>query len=76
MAQETISIPLDSETAKAYNSAAASDQRKIQALVRLWLRDLAVADSSTLKEIITDLGKKARDRGLTSEILETLLKEA
>ena len=45
MAQETISIPLDSETAKAYNSAAASDQRKIQALVRLWLRDLAVADS-------------------------------
>ena len=76
MARDTITIQLDSETAKAYNSAPASDQRKMQALLRLWLRDLAAADSSTLKEIISDLSKKAQARGLTPERLETLLKEA
>jgi hypothetical protein len=76
MAQETITIQLDSETAKAYNSAPASDQRKMQALLRLWLRDLAAADSSTLKEVMSDLSKKAQARGLTPERLETLLKEA
>ena len=76
MAQETITIQLDSETAKAYESASAGDQRKMQALLRLWLRDLAAADSSTLKEVMSDLSKKAQARGLTSERLETLLKEA
>jgi hypothetical protein len=76
MAQETITIQLDSETAKAYKSAPADDQRKMQALLRLWLRDLAAADSSTLKEIMGDVSKRARSRGLTSERLETLLKEA
>ena len=76
MAQETITIELDAETAKAYKSAPISDQRKMQALLRLWLRDLAAVDSSTLKEIMSDLSKKAQSRGLTPERLETLLKEA
>ena len=76
MAQETITIQLDSETAKAYKSAPARDQRKMQALLRLWLRDLAAADSSTLKKIMSDLSKKAQARGLTSERLESLLKDA
>ena len=76
MARETVTIQLDSETAKAYRSAPAGDQRKMQALLRLWLKDLAAADSSTLKEIMSDLSKKARARGLTSERLEALLKEA
>jgi hypothetical protein len=76
MALETITIPLDSETAKAYKSAPASDQRKMEALLRLWLRDLATADSSTLEEVMNHISKKAQARGLTPERLETLLKEA
>jgi len=76
MALETITIRLDSETAKAYKSAPAADQRKMEALLRLWLKDLAAADSSTLREIMTDVSKKAQARGLTPERLETLLKEA
>jgi hypothetical protein len=76
MALETITIQLDSETAKAYNSAPAGEQRKMQALLRLWLRDLAAADCSTLKEIMSDVSKRAWARGLTSERLEALLKEA
>jgi len=73
MALETITIPLDSETAKAYKSEPASDQRKMQALVGLWLKDLAAVDSSTLEEIMNNLSKKAHSRGLTPERLGTLL---
>jgi len=73
MALETITIQLDSETAKIYKSAPAADQSKMQALLRLWLKDLAAVDSSTLKEIMTDVSKKARARGLTPEKLGTLL---
>jgi len=76
MAQETIIIQLDSETAKAYKSAPIGDQRKMQALLRLWLRDSVAADSSTLKKIMSDISNKAQARGLTSEKLETILREA
>jgi len=34
------------------------------------------AETVTLKEIMKDASKKARARGLTPEILESLLKEA
>ena len=73
MALETITIQLDSETAKIYKSAPAADQSKMQALLRLWLKDLAAVDSSTLEEIMNDLSKKAHSRGLTPERLGTLL---
>jgi hypothetical protein len=40
------------------------------------LKDVAMAEPAALKQMMTDLSKKARDRGLTPEILENLLKEA
>jgi len=44
MANLTITIPLDPETARTYDSAAPEEKRKIQALVSLWLRELAAGD--------------------------------
>ena len=35
-----------------------------------------MAEPAALQRMMTDLSKKARDRGLTPEILENLLKEA
>ena len=75
MATETITIQVDGEAAKAYK-AAPGDQRKMEALLSLWLKDVATAEPAALKQMMTDLSKKARDRGLTPEILENLLKEA
>jgi hypothetical protein len=68
--------PVDAEAAKAYKAAPPDNQKKIQALVSLWLRDLATAEPATLKEIMSDVSKKAQARGLTPELLESLLKEA
>jgi hypothetical protein len=76
MATETITIQVDGEAARAYKAAPPDDQRKMEALLSLWLKDVAMAEPAALKEMMTDLSKKARDRGLTPEILENLLKEA
>ena len=76
MPAETITIPLDPEAAKIYKAAPAEDKKKMQALLSLWLRDLAMREPSTLKEIMDDLSRKAQARGLTPEVLESLLKGA
>jgi hypothetical protein len=74
MANPTITIPLDPETAQAYNSAPPAEKRKMQALVGLWLRELAVSDAPTLQQVLDEVGQKARARGLTPEILDSILK--
>ena len=76
MSTETIAVPLDPEAAKAYNAAPLDDQRKIKALLSLWLRDLAKAEPSDLKKLMDDVSRKARAQGITPEILESLLKGA
>jgi hypothetical protein len=76
MATETITIQVDPEAARAYKAAPPADQRKMGALLGLWLKDAATAEPAALKRMMSDLSKKARDRGLTPEILENLLKEA
>jgi len=76
MPTETISVPLDPEAAKAYNAAPLADQKKMKALLSLWLRDLARAEPSDLKKLMDDVSRKAHARGLSPEILESLLKDA
>lgn len=76
MATHTVTIPLDPEAAKAYEAAPADDKKKMQVLLGLWLRDLATSEPSSLKEIMDDLSRKARERGLTPEALDSLLKGA
>jgi hypothetical protein len=76
MATETITIQVDPEAARAYKAAPPGDQRKMGALLGLWLTDVATAEPAALKRMMSDLSKKARDRGLTPEILDNLLKEA
>lgn len=74
MAKSTITIPIDPETARAYDSAAPEEKRKIQALLSLWLRELATGDYPPLQQVLDDVGRKAKARGLTPEILDSILK--
>jgi hypothetical protein len=74
MADSTITIPLDPQTAQAYDSAAPEQKRKIQALLSLWLRELAAGEYPSPQQVLEDAGRKAKDRGLTPEILDSLLK--
>jgi hypothetical protein len=76
MENQTITIPIDPQTAIAYNSAAPEEKRKIQALLALWLRQLSVGPQRPLQQILDEAGRKAAARGLTEDVLESLLKYA
>jgi hypothetical protein len=76
MSEDTITIPLDAQTAQADKSASAADKRKLQALLSLWLRDLATGDIPSLQRVLDEAGRKAKARGHTAEKLDSLLKGA
>ena len=75
MATATISIQIDEETAKAFASAPTEEQRKIELLLRLRLQDLTLGPQRPLKVVMDEIGEQAEARGLTSEILESLLRD-
>ena len=76
MENPTITIPLDPQTAQAYDSATPEEKRKIQALLGLWARELATGELQPLQKVLDEVGSKAKDRGLTPEMLDSLLKGA
>lgn len=76
MANPTITIALDPQTAKVYDSAGPEEKRKIQALVSLWLRELAAGEYPSLQQVLDEVGRKAKARGMTPEVLDSLLKGA
>jgi hypothetical protein len=71
---QSITIPIDPETARAYDSAAPEEKRKMQALLSLWLRSLATGNYPSLEQILDEAGRTAQARGLTQEILDSILK--
>jgi len=67
-----VKIPLDNETAKIYEAAPLTDKKKMQILLSLWLREFE-KPSVSLDELMDDISRKAQERGLTPEILESIL---
>jgi hypothetical protein len=72
MQAEEITIRVDSEAAQAYRAAPEQERRKLDALLSLHLHD-ALRPKGTLQEIMLEISRKAQDRGLTPEILESIL---
>ena len=75
MTTETISLEVDAATARAFSSASAEDQRRLQLLLGLRLRELTACPARPLSEIMDDIGQTAEARGLTQETLESLLRD-
>lgn len=74
MADPTISIPVDAVTAQAYQEASIENQKKIQLLLQLRMRELLNTSGTPLPQLMDKIGAKAEANGLTPEILETLLR--
>ena len=68
----TVKVPLDNETAKIYETASMADKKKMQLLLSLWLREFE-KPSVSLEKLMDNVSRKARERGLTPELLESLL---
>jgi hypothetical protein len=73
MRKSSITIPVDAQTARAYDSVSPEDKRKIDTLLTLWLRELTSGEGKPLKQVLDEVGQRARDRGLTQELLQSLL---
>jgi hypothetical protein len=76
MTMSTIAIEVDAEAAKAYGAASAEEKRKLQLLLNLRLRELIDRPPRALNEVMDEIGAEAEARGLTPEILDSLLKDA
>jgi hypothetical protein len=68
----TVKVPMDNETAKIYETASMAEKKKMQLLLSLWLREFE-KPSVSLEKLMDNVSRKARERGLTSELLESLL---
>jgi len=75
MSTEAITLEIDSEAARTFKAASAEEREKLQVLFGVWLKEYARADASSLKEAMDEMSRKARSRGLTPEILESILEE-
>ena len=75
MATTTVSFEVDADTARAFSAASAEDRRKLQLLLSLRLRELTARQARPLQEVIDEIGRSAEARGLTPEILESLLRD-
>ena len=75
MATVPITIEVDEETAKKYAAVSEHERRKIQFLLKLQLKKLTGAPVRPLEEVVEDISSKAAARGLTPEILESILRD-
>jgi hypothetical protein len=74
MQTEEIAIRVDLEVAQAYRAAPEEERRKLDLLLSLRLQD-ALRPGGSLQELMRDISRKAQERGLMPEILETILHE-
>jgi len=71
---EQITISVDPDVANVYRLASDDDRRKLDLLVNLRLRD-ATRSNASLKDVMLEISHDAIQRGLTPEILKSILDE-
>jgi hypothetical protein len=72
---EKLIIHVDADAARAFKQASPGEQRQLEALLSLRLIE-ATRTPSSLAETMREIGRAARQRGLTPEILRSLLDDA
>jgi hypothetical protein len=75
MSLEQITISVNIDVANAYRIASEEERRQLDLLVSLRLRD-ATRTKSSLKQIMTEISQNAQERGLTPDILQSILNES
>jgi hypothetical protein len=74
MQTQEITIRVDPLAASAYLAATEEERRKLDLLLSLRLQDVTQPGES-LETIISDISRRAQERGLTPEILESILND-
>ena len=74
METKPITIRVSPGAASGYEKATAEQQRKLDALLSLKLSEVMRA-KRPLEIIMSEMSRKAQERGLTPEILESIVNE-
>ncbi len=74
MDTKNITIRVNAEVARIFETASEEQRRKLEALLSLKLSD-ATRNKRTLEEVMSEISQNAQARGLTPEILDSLLHE-
>ena len=70
-----ITIEVDADAAKVYAAATPEEQWKMQLLLSPRLQDITTGPARPLREVIDEISQRAAERGLTPEILESILRD-
>jgi len=73
MSTESIWITVDAHAASTFCQAPPEERRKMEILLGLRLRELTSKDASSLQEIMDEVGQQAEARGLTPEMVASML---
>jgi hypothetical protein len=73
MNTRTITIQVDKEAGRAFVEASPEAQQKMQLLLSLRLQELTTHQGKSLQTVMDEMGARAEARGLTPEILNSLL---
>jgi hypothetical protein len=74
MVTEPITLQIEVDAARAFTSASADEQEKLQALMGVLLREYAKSDVTSLKRTMDEIGERSREIGLTPQLLDSILK--
>ena len=74
MQTEEIKIRVDANAANAYRSASEEERRKLDLLLSLRLNE-ETRSAGSLNDVMREISRKSQERGLTPEILESILDE-
>lgn len=66
---------VDEAAARAFAEASPDERKKLQLLLSLRLQELTSGSGKSLQTVMDEIGTAAEARGLTPEILETLLRD-
>jgi len=72
MQTKTIAIRVNAEVARIFEAASEEERRKLEALLSLKLSD-ATRKKRPLEEVMSEMSRNAQSRGLTPEILDSIL---
>ena len=72
---EEITVKVSSKAAQAYQQAIAKQKEKLNTLVSLFLEQEITEDIDSLGTLMDEISERAVSRGLTPEILESILNE-
>ena len=71
---EQITVSVDADIAATYRNASDHDRRKLDLMVNLRLREMT-APGRSVRKTMANISRNAQQRGLTPDILRSILDE-